>query len=48
VPLFGNINMACENCGGTGKIAERVCHTCRGKGKVKEIKRFNIKITPIK
>ncbi|HPR91413.1 MAG TPA: DnaJ domain-containing protein [Candidatus Paceibacterota bacterium] len=48
VPLFGNISIACENCGGTGKIAERVCHTCRGKGKVKETKRFNIKITPIK
>jgi molecular chaperone DnaJ len=47
VPLFGSINMACENCGGTGKVAERICHTCKGQGKVKEIKRFKIKITPL-
>lgn len=48
VPLFGNINITCENCGGTGKVAERLCHICRGKGKVTETKRFNIKITPVK
>lgn len=48
VPLFGSINIPCENCSGTGKVVERLCHTCRGKGKVRETKRFNIKITPIK
>lgn len=47
VPLFGSISMACENCGGTGKVAERICHTCRGRGKVKKVKRFKIKITPL-
>ncbi len=47
VPLFGSISIACENCGGTGKVAERICHTCKGRGKVREVKRFKIKITPL-
>lgn len=44
--IFGPIQQAttCDNCGGRGKIPEKVCSVCRGKGVERRNKAINLKV----
>jgi molecular chaperone DnaJ len=44
--IFGQIqqNVACETCGGRGKVPEKVCTVCRGKGTERRKRSINLKI----
>lgn len=44
--IFGPIqqNVACDSCGGRGKIPEKVCSVCRGKGIERRKKSINLKV----
>ncbi|HEV8601668.1 MAG TPA: molecular chaperone DnaJ, partial [Patescibacteria group bacterium] len=46
--IFGNISSvsACDECEGSGKIAESACNQCSGFGVVRRIKTLSIKIPP--
>lgn len=44
--IFGNIQQAsvCQQCGGTGKVPEKVCTVCKGKGTERKAQKVTLKI----
>jgi molecular chaperone DnaJ len=44
--IFGNIQQAsvCQQCGGTGKVPEKVCSVCKGKGTERKTQKVTLKI----
>jgi molecular chaperone DnaJ len=44
--VFGNIQQAsvCNQCGGTGKVPEKVCSVCHGKGTERKSQKLTLKV----